>query len=83
MKHNLLFQKVFLFIIALFLTILTGLMIYFALVILFAIYEYYTKANPESGTMPAGALIYALFPTIILSIFILIKFYKKLIKKYT
>lgn len=45
-------------------------------------YVKYTNHHPENGYMPLGAAIYAVYPTIPISLFILYKIYKLLLTKY-
>ena len=81
-KDFMILRKILVVLIALFFTIVMGLVIYFIVFLAFDIYTKYTNLHPEHPIMPLGAAIYAIYPTIPISIFLFVKNYKWLAKKY-
>jgi len=75
-------MRVILFIISILIALILSAIVYIIFVVAFAMYAKYTNPHPEHGVMPLGALIYAAFPTIPISIFLLVKIYKWLVKRY-
>lgn len=75
-------KKITLFIVSTLISLFLGFIIYFILFILFAIFGNNTNHHPEHGYMPLGEAICAVFPTILISLFILYKIYKWFVKKY-
>jgi uncharacterized BrkB/YihY/UPF0761 family membrane protein len=75
-------MKIMLFIISILITSALSLAVYFIFIVILSMYAKYTNPHPEHGVMPLGALVYAVIPTIPISIFLLLKIYKWLLKKY-
>jgi uncharacterized BrkB/YihY/UPF0761 family membrane protein len=74
-------MKVLIFIVSILIAFILSAFAYFIFTVILAMYAKYTNPYPEHGLMPLGALVYAAFPTIPISIFLLVKIYKLLVMR--
>jgi hypothetical protein len=75
-------EKIVLFFVAIIITLILGVCIFFAIYILVMIYSDFNDPKPEEHPiMPAGAVVFAFITTIPISLFILYKTYILLVKK--
>ena len=75
-------EKIVLFFVAIIITLILGVCIFFTIYILTMIYSDFKDPKPAHTTMPLGAAVFAFITTIPISLFILYKSYILLVKIY-